>query len=238
MRHRQGIAASPDGATNNIIHRRRRRCRSIVIYFHLRVNLLSIKLVAQLIQSLNLTSSIFIYHYHFAKPVSHHKPISFQPHHPKIIKTKKYNSPYASQTHTMSTTTIATQYTRLLSLWPKDALRPNLPFTTAIAHRAKPYGVAPPSAPSPSSTPATTPSPQPSASLPTTTPAQETAQINALFSLLENRYTAKYPLSADVLKPKSNPEHYERLMEEIERAPGKTWWQAKVDEWKMKIRWS
>lgn len=41
-----------------------------------------------------------------------------------------------------------------------------------------------------------------------------------------------------MLRPKSNPEHYERLLEEIERAPGKTWWQAKVDEWKMKIRWS
>jgi len=26
-------------------------------------------------------------------------------------------------------------------------------------------------------------------------------------------------------------------MEEIERAPGKSWWSAKLDEWKMKIRW-
>jgi cytochrome b pre-mRNA-processing protein 6 len=40
-----------------------------------------------------------------------------------------------------------------------------------------------------------------------------------------------------VLKPTSNPEYYDRLMEEIERAPEKSWWSAKLDEWKMKIRW-
>jgi cytochrome b pre-mRNA-processing protein 6 len=68
-------------------------------------------------------------------------------------------------------------------------------------------------------------------------PAQESAQITALFSLLENRYANKYPLGDAVFKPRSAPEHYENLMAEIERAPGKTWWQAKVDEWKMMIRW-
>lgn len=70
-----------------------------------------------------------------------------------------------------------------------------------------------------------------------TPPAQELAQITALFSLLENRYAKKYPLGEAVLKPRSAPAHYENLMAEIERAPGKTWWQAKVDEWKMMIRW-
>jgi cytochrome b pre-mRNA-processing protein 6 len=69
-------------------------------------------------------------------------------------------------------------------------------------------------------------------------PLQRRRRTRALFSLLENRYSKKYALSEAVLKPASAPEHYERLMQEIERAPGKTWWQAKVDEWKMKIRWS
>ena len=69
-------------------------------------------------------------------------------------------------------------------------------------------------------------------------PKLEQAQVNALFSLLENRYSTKYALSPGVLKPTSAPEHYTRLMEEIERAPKKTWWEAKVDQWKMKIRWS
>jgi cytochrome b pre-mRNA-processing protein 6 len=58
-----------------------------------------------------------------------------------------------------------------------------------------------------------------------------------LFSLLEDRYSKKYPLSQSVYEPRSAPDHYTNLMREIEKAPQKTWWQAKVDEWKMKIRW-
>ncbi|USP73218.1 hypothetical protein yc1106_00492 [Curvularia clavata] len=119
--------------------------------------------------------------------------------------------------------TIAKQYTRLLTLWPKDALRPNLPFTRAIEHHGQPFGVqpiAPPpeDAPKPKSPAATTRA----ASSPPPNPKLEQAQVNALFSLLENRYSTKYALSPGVLKPTSAPEHYTKLMEEIERAPHKT----------------
>ncbi|CAO2656227.1 Nn.00g050300.m01.CDS01 [Neocucurbitaria sp. VM-36] len=136
-------------------------------------------------------------------------------------------------------TTIAKQYTRLLALWPKDALRPNLPFTRAIEHRAAPYGV-PPITPVPQDAKPTPSAPAPSTPAPSTPPHPqlEQAQVNALYSLLEDRYSKRYALSPGVLKPTSAPEHYTRLMEEIERAPQKTWWQAKLDEWKMKIRWS
>lgn len=141
---------------------------------------------------------------------------------------------------------VAKQYTRLLRLWPTDALRPNLPFTRAIEARALPYGVEPINKPEDSArTPGkTSPVPSPADVKPTTAsthavpgPAVESAQITALFSLLENRYAKKYPLSDAVFKPRSAPEHYSNLMAEIERAPQKSWWEAKVDEWKMKIRW-
>jgi cytochrome b pre-mRNA-processing protein 6 len=132
---------------------------------------------------------------------------------------------------------IAKQYTRLLTLWPKDALRPNLPFTRAIEYRGSPYGVKPietaPDASSKQATPAKAPSPASPRD-----PKFEQAQVNALYSLLEDRYSKKYTLSPGVFKPTSAPEHYDRLMAEIERAPKKSWWEAKVDEWKMKIRWS
>lgn len=72
---------------------------------------------------------------------------------------------------------------------------------------------------------------------PASNPQAELAKINALYSLLENRYSKRYPISPGVLQPTSKPEHYTRLMEEIERAPQKSWLQAKMDEWKMKIRW-
>ncbi|KAF9701666.1 hypothetical protein EKO04_000491 [Ascochyta lentis] len=143
--------------------------------------------------------------------------------------------------------TIAKQYSRLLRLWPTDALRPNLPFTRAIEARALPYGVHPVNRPEDSSKSPKSTSPVPSkADVPPTTaethaqpanPQLETAQITALYSLLEDRYANKYALTDAVFKPTSAPEHYSKLMHEIERAPQKTWWQAKVDEWKMKIRW-
>lgn len=65
----------------------------------------------------------------------------------------------------------------------------------------------------------------------------ELANVNALYLLMENKFSKKYPISQEVLRPKSNPEHYDRLMEEIERAPQKSWWSAKLDEWRMKVRW-
>lgn len=125
-------------------------------------------------------------------------------------------------------------YNRLLTLWPSDPLRPTLPLTNALQRRGTLYGVTP--LPQPDNLPSkklpetTSPAPQLSADA-------ELANINALYSLLENRYSKTYKLSPGVLKPASNPEYYERLMEEIARAPTKTWWQAKMDNWKGMIRW-
>jgi cytochrome b pre-mRNA-processing protein 6 len=134
---------------------------------------------------------------------------------------------------------VAKQYTRLIALWPKDALRPNLPFTRAIEHRGVPYGVEPlprPDDAQEQKKKITSIASEPAAPTPLS-PQAEQAQINALFSLLENRYSNKYALSQSVFEPRSAPDHYTNLMREIEKAPQKTWWQAKVDEWKMKIRW-
>ena len=136
---------------------------------------------------------------------------------------------------------ITKQYTRLLTLWPKDPLRPTLPFTRAIEHRGAPFGVQP-STPTTEEASKSKPAPAiaatPAKSATPTNPQFEQAQVNALYSLLEDRYSKKYALSPGVLRPTSSPEYYTRLMDEIEKAPKKSWWEAKLDEWKMKIRWS
>ncbi|KAF2200981.1 hypothetical protein GQ43DRAFT_463544 [Delitschia confertaspora ATCC 74209] len=156
----------------------------------------------------------------------------------------------------MSTPRIAKHYTRLLSLWPKDPLRPNLPFTSALEHRIKQFEQNPvtastsiPSSTSPSaksSSPASKTSTSKSTKAATTpkapTPIQSPAQsellnVNALYSLVENRYSKRYPTSPGLLRPTSNPEYYETLMAEIERAPNKSWLKAVWDEWRMKVRW-
>lgn len=49
------------------------------------------------------------------------------------------------------------------------------------------------------------------------------ASLNALSSLLEDRYTRRYPLSPRLRKPASDPEHYDNVVREFEEAPGRDW---------------
>jgi cytochrome b pre-mRNA-processing protein 6 len=141
----------------------------------------------------------------------------------------------------MSSTRITKHYNRLLTLWPKDPLRPDFSFTTALQHRLSKLQPIQPKegaskTPFTSSSPSTAKPTQPTpADLPDA--RTELLNINALYSLLENRYSKRYPTSPALLRPQSNPEYYERLMREIEEAPKKSWLRAKWDMWKMKVRW-
>jgi cytochrome b pre-mRNA-processing protein 6 len=95
---------------------------------------------------------------------------------------------------------IAKQYTRLLSLWPKDALRPNQPFTRAIEYRGQAYGIKAIESTAEGSKAQPTPV-KASAPASPRNPQLEQAQVNALYSLLENRYSNKYTLSPNIFKP-------------------------------------
>lgn len=52
----------------------------------------------------------------------------------------------------------------------------------------------------------------------------EMEQVNALYSLLENRYSKTYPCSDRLLRPTSNEDYYHSLMAEMEEAPKRDWW--------------
>ncbi|KAF2738279.1 hypothetical protein EJ04DRAFT_509696 [Polyplosphaeria fusca] len=141
----------------------------------------------------------------------------------------------------MSTATIAFHYKRLLTLWPKDPLRPNLPFQKPIEFRATRFA----EAHAPKTAPAS-PTPAPTAQSAKATAAPlaaanvssqtELKNINALYSLLDNRYTKLYPTSAAMLNPKGNPEYYEKLLADIAEAPNRSWIKAKWENLKMKVR--
>ncbi|KAF2175064.1 hypothetical protein K469DRAFT_684766 [Zopfia rhizophila CBS 207.26] len=149
----------------------------------------------------------------------------------------------------MSSTTVARHYARLLSLWPKDPLRPTLPFTKTLERRAARFAPASEAsstqddkAKAPKANVKAAPQENGARSSSVTAssmsdPKAELVNINAVYSLLENRYSKRYPTSPGLLRPASNPEHYEKLMEEIKRAPTKSWLRAKLDQWKMMIRW-
>jgi len=60
--------------------------------------------------------------------------------------------------------------------------------------------------------------------------------LNALYSLLENRYSSMYPTSPEMLRPQSKPEYYEDLAAEMEEAPKRGWWAQKMLRLKGMIR--
>jgi len=64
----------------------------------------------------------------------------------------------------------------------------------------------------------------------------EMEQVNALYSLLGNRYTQKYPISGSLMKPARNPTHYTDLIKELEEAPDRSWWGRMTNRWKGFLR--
>ncbi|KAH8903787.1 hypothetical protein BR93DRAFT_971391 [Coniochaeta sp. PMI_546] len=92
-------------------------------------------------------------------------------------------------------------FTEALAKWPRDSLRPDCQLHDVVGKRierelAQSGGNA--------------------------TEAQ-LKQVNALYSLLENRYQTKYRIAGRLMQPKSNPTHYTDLVKELEEAPNRSW---------------
>ncbi|KAL1980376.1 hypothetical protein VTN96DRAFT_4220 [Rasamsonia emersonii] len=49
------------------------------------------------------------------------------------------------------------------------------------------------------------------------------SSVNALYSLLDNRYSKRYPLPHKLRYPASNPGHYDAVVKEFEEAPHRNW---------------
>ncbi|EME39828.1 hypothetical protein DOTSEDRAFT_74663 [Dothistroma septosporum NZE10] len=96
----------------------------------------------------------------------------------------------------MSRQTIAAHYSRLLSRWPQDILRPEKSFTKILQTRAQ-------SPPVPY--------------------RDEEKEVNAAYLLLDNAFTKQFRLQERLLKPDSNPQHYTALKQELEELPNRTW---------------
>ncbi|KAL8762029.1 MAG: hypothetical protein Q9184_001921 [Pyrenodesmia sp. 2 TL-2023] len=128
-------------------------------------------------------------------------------------------------------------YQRALAQWPVDVLRPQVSFQDVMRRRIdKQFG------PSKTENSAYDPTKESQDTLATPlkprNEAEELEQVNVLYSFLENRYSKKYPLSDRLMKPLSDPEHYEKIVKELEEAPNRSWFASSVNRWKGKIRWS
>ncbi|KAL8768584.1 MAG: hypothetical protein Q9203_006044 [Teloschistes exilis] len=143
-------------------------------------------------------------------------------------------------------------YERALAQWPVDALRPQISFQNVMRGRIeKQLG--------PASDKKTSYDPSKESKDTLVTPLKpydekaEMEQVNALYSLLENRYAKqvrrnllnvtmlaeffKYPLSERTMKPLSKPTYYEDFIKELEEAPKRSWLERYIHSWKGFIRW-
>jgi len=119
-------------------------------------------------------------------------------------------------------------YLRALSRWPKDKLRPECQFQDAMRRRIDRRFL-------PASSP-NTPNAAQAVANSAIDEKVELEQVNAIYSLLENRYSRKYPITGSLLKPASNPTHYTDLVKELEEAPDRSWFGRTVNRWKGFLR--
>ncbi|KAF2155319.1 hypothetical protein K461DRAFT_319745 [Myriangium duriaei CBS 260.36] len=114
----------------------------------------------------------------------------------------------------MSRAVVSKHYARIASQWPKDVLRPEVQFQKLLnarianapsvdAQREELLGKVLGSKPSPR--------------------APELSEVNALYSLLENRYSKLHPIPEAMMAPKSDPEYYTRLRQQLDETPNRSW---------------
>lgn len=112
-------------------------------------------------------------------------------------------------------------YTAALTHWPKDPLRPTCQLQDVLSKRLAE-----------------------SNKFPGENNKNPGAQVNALVSLLGNRYLHKYPTSpapesatGGMLSPRSNPTYYDDLMRDLDAAPTRSWGQRVGLKLKGMFRW-
>ncbi|KAL4881377.1 hypothetical protein BJY04DRAFT_218198 [Aspergillus karnatakaensis] len=111
-----------------------------------------------------------------------------------------------------------TRLANLLKHWPVDPIRP--PSVSVQTYLQSRLSQSPSSSSTPQSKAATTVKSTSTSTNPNTI---SPASLNALSSLLEDRYARRYPLSPKLRKPASNPDHYDDLIREFEEAPSRDW---------------
>lgn len=127
--------------------------------------------------------------------------------------------------------TLAKHYLRLAHNWPNDNLRPVLVRTALLHRRERLLGNTPPPLPKEANAATAVEGKVADAD-------GERGQANALYSLLEGRYSRAYPTSEEILRPRGMPSYYANLAAEMQEAPKRNWWQAKWARWSRMIRFS
>ncbi|KAG0159859.1 Cytochrome B pre-mRNA-processing protein 6 [Penicillium digitatum] len=102
-----------------------------------------------------------------------------------------------AKTPTLSPRSLQSRLTHVLKHWPSDAVRPaSVSVQSYIQSRLQTANKS--------------------------SPISESS-VNALESLLNNRYARKYPMPEKLRRPASNPDHYDNVVREFAEAPNRDW---------------
>ncbi|KAH8645785.1 hypothetical protein BX600DRAFT_519362 [Xylariales sp. PMI_506] len=91
------------------------------------------------------------------------------------------------------------QLLKALNRWPKDTLRPAAQLQDVLRKRLEAGGAS------------------------HLSDEEKLKQANAVYSLLDNRYKKRYPVTGTLLKPRSHPTYFADLLRELEEAPTRSW---------------
>ncbi|RAL08085.1 ubiquinol-cytochrome c reductase complex assembly factor 2 [Aspergillus homomorphus CBS 101889] len=116
------------------------------------------------------------------------------------------------------TPSTTTRLTHLLKHWPTDKVRPaSVSVQTYLQSRLHPQQ------PQNGKKAASSQQQQQPAAAAAAAAGLSQASLNALTSLLEDRYARRYPLPPSLRHPASNPQHYENVIREFDEAPDRDW---------------
>lgn len=108
---------------------------------------------------------------------------------------------------------------KIISQWPKDKLRPQeVTFQTLMRKRLDKYEN-PAKAAESAKVKGNAANVQPIDL--TWNEAKEARQVNALYSLMDDKFARKYKLPQNLRRPLSQPDHYDMVVEESEKAPSR-----------------
>lgn len=131
--------------------------------------------------------------------------------------------------------TVMKHWARIIKRWPIDKIRPeSVSFQTMMQRRLERIN-------NPSLNAAATSTKGNEAMISAAPPAQfneqqEMKQVNALYSLLENRYASTYPMPDQLRYPASRKTHYDDLLKEMEEAPSRSKFDSFIQRMKGRFR--
>ncbi|BDD55575.1 hypothetical protein MAP00_001074 [Monascus purpureus] len=115
-----------------------------------------------------------------------------------------------SKPPTLRPQSLQARLTDLLSRWPSDPVRPaSVSVRYFLESRISEISKAQ--------------QPQQQPNKPQAAAPISESSVNALSSLLDDRYAKRYPLSPKLRFPASDPNYYDNLVREFEEAPGRNW---------------